>query len=79
MFKKLKAHDFFYFFDENLSHFLVRYSSGVAMATVMYVDEWKIDSLVLGHNIEDRKVSAKLVICVPRPYVKIEVVRANGS
>ena len=33
------------FFDENVPYFLVWYPSGVAMATVMYRDEWNIDIL----------------------------------
>ena len=70
MFKKLKAHDFsnsHYFSLKTVflfakpSHFSVRYPFGVAMATVMYRGEWNIDSLVLGRNIEDRKVLAKSV------------------
>ena len=55
------------FLVENSPHFLVRYPSGIAMVMGKYRDEWNIDSLVLGHNIDDRKVSAKSVTACHGP------------
>ena len=51
------------------------------MATVMYRDEWNSDNLVLGHSIEDRKVSAKSVTTLAMALSKIEVdlFTENGS
>ena len=46
-------------FGEFLSHFYPKYLSAVAMATGMCRDERSADCLVLCHNKQNRKVSAK--------------------
>ena len=48
-------------FGEFLSHFYPKYLSAVAMATGMCRDERSVDCLVLCHNKQNRKVSAKSV------------------
>ena len=48
-------------FCEFLSHFYPKYFSAVAMATGMCRDERNVDYLVLCHNKQNRKVSAKSV------------------
>ena len=46
---------------EFLSHFYPKYLSAVAMATGMCRDEGSVSCLVLCHNKQNRKVSAKSV------------------
>ena len=48
-------------FGEFLSHLYPKYLSAVAMATGMCRDERSVDCLVLCHNKQNRKVSAKSV------------------
>ena len=48
-------------FGEFLSHFYTKYLSDVAMTTGMCRDERNVDCLVLCHNKQNRKVSAKSV------------------
>ena len=48
-------------FGEFLSHFYPKYLSVVAMAKGMCRDERNVDCLVLCHNKQNRKVSAKSV------------------
>ena len=48
-------------FGEFLSHFYPKYFSAVAMATGMCKDERSVDCLVLCHNKQNRKFSAKSV------------------
>ena len=48
-------------FDKFLSHFYPNYLSAVAMATGMFRDKRSVDCLVLCHNKQNRKVSAKSV------------------
>ena len=48
-------------FGEFLSHFYPKYLSAVAMATGVCKDERNVDCLVLCHNKQKRKVSAKSV------------------
>ena len=48
-------------FGEFLSHFYPNYLSAFAMATGMCRDERSVDCLVLCHNKQNRKVSAKSV------------------
>ena len=64
-------------FGEFLSHFYPKYLSAVAMATGVCKDERNVDCLVLCHNKQKRKVSAKSVLCASQPYVKIFVVTEN--
>ena len=49
------------FFCEFLSHFYPKYLSAVAMATGMCRDVRDVDCMVLCHNKQNRKVSAKSV------------------
>ena len=46
---------------EFLSHFYPKYLSAVAMATGVCRDERNVDCLVLCHNKQNRKISAKSV------------------
>ena len=48
-------------FDEFLSYFYPKYLSAVAMATGICRDERSVDCLVLCHNKQNGKVSAKSV------------------
>ena len=48
-------------FGEFLSHFYPKYLSAVVMAIGMCRDERSVDCLVLCHNKQNRKVSAKSV------------------
>ena len=50
-----------FFVCEFLSHFYPKYLSAVAVATGMCRDEKNVDCLVLCHNKQNRKVSAKSV------------------